>query len=521
VIALAAIDSRQQPENLMSIRSDWNHSVTALLFALAAAAAPVAAQSDWAPGARMSVARDGHTATLLPDGKILVAGGSGGQAGSSARMHVSAELYDPAAGTWRMTAPLRMPRADHTAILLADGRVLVVGGNDRRGTAVIASELYDPATETWTGSGDADAGFSPTATLLRDGRVLVAGGDEGKDNFTYEPATGKWSTAAKLNVPRGFHTATRLRDGSVLVVGGGILVFYGESIEPVRVAEVYDPAADRWTVVGEPPVDPFGHSATLLPGGTVLIAGGGSDPQLFDPAARTWAATGPYASMRWPSATLLPNGNVLLAGGHQQGTGFQVHSSSVVQLFDPGTATWRNTSSLQTARTGHTATMLRDGRVLAAGGSALTERKVLDSTELYAAEPSPPGSIGPGFTGGWFDPSQSGHGIFTQVLPDNRFLAAWLAFDASGAQAWFTGIGTYAANTATIAAVVQPSGGRWIPNFDSARVVNNAWGSLTFTFTDCNHGRVDFSSSVAGFGSGSMELTRLTLPLGLTCPGSR
>jgi plastocyanin len=126
-------------------------------------------------------------------------------------------------------------------------------------------------------------------------------------------------------------------------------------------------------------------------------------------------------------------------------------------------------------------------------------------------------AIGPGMTGSWFDPAQSGHGLFIQVLPANRFLAAWSAFDPFGAQAWFTGVGTYAGNTATVDMVVQPSGGRWIPSFDPARIANNAWGSLTFTFTDCNRGRVDFSS-VAGFGSGSMELTRLTMPVGLTCP---
>jgi len=126
-------------------------------------------------------------------------------------------------------------------------------------------------------------------------------------------------------------------------------------------------------------------------------------------------------------------------------------------------------------------------------------------------------AIGPGITGAWFDPAQSGHGLFIEVLPANRFLAAWAGFDPSGAQAWFLGVGTYAANTATLTDVVQPSGGRWIPNFDPSRIVRNPWGTLTFTFTDCYRGRVDFSS-IAGFGSGSMELTRLTLPAGMACP---
>ena len=131
---------------------------------------------------------------------------------------------------------------------------------------------------------------------------------------------------------------------------------------------------------------------------------------------------------------------------------------------------------------------------------------------------SVPFAIGPGMTGAWFDPGQSGHGLFIEVLPGNRFLAAWLAFDQSGAQAWFLGVGTYSANTATVTEVVQPRGGRWVPNFDSGQIVNNLWGTFTFRFTDCNRGRVDFSSVVPGFGSGSMELTRLTQPAGLSCP---
>ena len=126
-------------------------------------------------------------------------------------------------------------------------------------------------------------------------------------------------------------------------------------------------------------------------------------------------------------------------------------------------------------------------------------------------------NIGAGFTGTWFDPAQSGHGLFLEVLPDNVLLAAWLTFSPSGEQAWFVGLGPYAGNTAILTSVDQPTGGRWIPNFDSSKIVHNPWGTLTFTFTDCNSGRVDFDSRT-GFGSGSMSLTRLTRPAGLACP---
>jgi hypothetical protein len=128
-------------------------------------------------------------------------------------------------------------------------------------------------------------------------------------------------------------------------------------------------------------------------------------------------------------------------------------------------------------------------------------------------------NIGPGFTGAWYDPAQSGHGLFVEVLPNNAFLAWWFTFNPAGTQqSWFGGVGTYSGNTATITQVTQTTGGRWIPNFDPSKLVQIPWGTLTFTFTDCNNGRVDFNSPVAGYGIGSMTLSRLTLPAGLTCP---
>ena len=138
------------------------------------------------------------------------------------------------------------------------------------------------------------------------------------------------------------------------------------------------------------------------------------------------------------------------------------------------------------------------------------------ASATVAAAPS--FAITPGITGAWYDAQQSGHGLFLEVLPPNNLLAFWFTFSPDGTQqSWFGGVGTYSGNTAT----VQPAlttGGRWIPNFDASKVVNNAWGTLTFTFTDCNTGRVDFTSTYPGYGSNHMTLTRLTMPAGLTCP---
>jgi len=123
-----------------------------------------------------------------------------------------------------------------------------------------------------------------------------------------------------------------------------------------------------------------------------------------------------------------------------------------------------------------------------------------------------------GFTGAWYDPAQSGHGIFIEVLPGNQMLAWWFTFNPDGTQqAWFGNVGAIDGDTATIDAI-KTAGGRWIPNFDPANVTNPAWGRLVFTFTDCNHGRVDFTSSVAGYGQGHMDLVRITQPEGLSCP---
>ncbi len=118
------------------------------------------------------------------------------------------------------------------------------------------------------------------------------------------------------------------------------------------------------------------------------------------------------------------------------------------------------------------------------------------------------------FTGSWYDPAQSGQGLFLEVLPDNRMMAFWFTFDPAGTQqAWLVGTGTYTGNIATIDTVAMPTGGRWIPNFDATKIAGNTWGSMTLTFDGYDHGTVEFKS-VHGYGTGSMNLTRLTRPAG-------
>ncbi|HSJ56616.1 MAG TPA: kelch repeat-containing protein, partial [Anaerolineae bacterium] len=200
--------------------------VVLLAFGLTPPGAPAVAATSVAPGAwsptgSMGMPRVAHTATLLPDGRVLVVGGAA-STGPEPVVLASAELYDSAGGTWSPTAPMSLPRGGHTATLLQDGRVLVAGG-DGDPASWASAEIYDPVTETWSSTGALQVGRAlHSATLLQDGRVLVAGGIASDRSSTelYDPATGTWSQTGSLTTGRDSHTATLLPDGRVLVVGG-------------------------------------------------------------------------------------------------------------------------------------------------------------------------------------------------------------------------------------------------------------------------------------------------------------
>jgi len=487
--------------------------------------------AGWVTTGSLNTARAGHTATLLPGGKVLVAGGRG-----SSEILRSTELYDPTSGTWTATGDLSVPRSGHTATLLANGQVLVVGGDVGQASAYSlgmlgTAELYDPGAGTWRRTGSLNmprAGFS--ATLLSSGEVLVAGGVDNSDTALtsaelYDPATGTWRYTGSLAGARFAHSATRLLDGRVLVVGGSGDDFLQTAISS---AEVYQPALGVWSTADSVGTARQGVTATLLPGGKVLVAGGSAyvpTPSggysvstaltyIYDPVTQ-WSATGPMNVARsGHTATLLAGGEVLVAGGY--GT-YSHRGLSSTELYQPATGTWQVASNMSTTRVSHTATRLADGRVLVAGGEFDTNAP-LASAELYGPTDPSAVTINAGLTGAWYDPTQSGHGLFVEILPENRFYVAWFAFNPAGTQqVWFSGVGTYSGNIATVTDVEQPTGGHWIPNFNPRQIARNPWGSLKFTFTDCNHGRVDFNS-VAGYGSGSMNLTRLTQPAGLSCP---
>jgi hypothetical protein len=194
------------------------------VFATASAEVYDPASETWSPRGRLITPRAHHSATLLPNGKVLIAGGD---TGYGATTFASSELYDPASGTSTATGSLNVPRYSHTAILMPDGTVLVVGGLDGyNNTHPLASaELYDPATGTWTPTsslGSARRGF--TATLLPNGKVLVAGGYDDTTVLSiaelYDPASGTWLPTGSLITARTYHGAALLPNGKVLMAGG-------------------------------------------------------------------------------------------------------------------------------------------------------------------------------------------------------------------------------------------------------------------------------------------------------------
>ncbi|HLX29936.1 MAG TPA: kelch repeat-containing protein [Casimicrobiaceae bacterium] len=521
--------------SMISVQASCLWAWLALAGALLGVAAPArCADGTWVATGSLRFARAGHAATLLPNGKVLVVGGAAAVAGAAT--DTSAEIYDPATGQWKLTGALGVGRSDPKATLLNNGQVLVVGGD--RGEITPQSlgllgtcEIYDPATGTWSNTGSLNTprdGF--TATLLANGEVLVAGGVDNADEplktaEIYDPNKGTWRYTGSFGGARLLHAATRLADGKVLIVGGAS---DDDFLAAIGGATVYDPATGTWNGAGGLYTPRAQATASLLANGDVLVAGG-FDDLFYNPFAVTsvsyaltdlfdmtghWSATAPMNARRYAhTATLLSNGEVLVTGGFDLNTSTELASA---ELYDVSTGTWHAAASMRDARQSHTATLLADGRVLVVGGYA--GNQPLASAEILEPADVPVGTITAAFTGAWYDPAQSGHGLFVEVLSGNRFQAAWFAFDPSGKQqAWFTGVGTYNGNTATITNVVLPTGGRFIPNFDAAGVMRNPWGSLTFTFTDCNHGRVEFSS-VDGYGSGGMNITRLTQPAGLACP---
>lgn len=339
----------------------------------------------------LNLERHNHTATLLRDGRVLIAGGSiGDWQGPSL---TSTELYRPDFNTWRAGPSLNFPRQDHTATVLPDGRVFLTGGTQPGPTWQSSTEMLDARGARWeTMAPLAFPRSMHTATLLDDGRILVLGGWTGSVTLAhaeiYNPVTNTWSQSGSLLEARQDHSATLLPDERILIVGG-----YREQGGDrwLNTAEIYDPENGSST-----PSDPLychgtSHQAVALADGRVLIAGGAcgsgrrgivARAEIFDPLTDTWQATTPMNQARFAmTATRLSDGTVLAVGG---GEGTEPLAS--VERFDPATESWADHPPLNTARAAHTATLLPDGRLLIVGGWAgdevtLRSVEVLDTNE--------------------------------------------------------------------------------------------------------------------------------------------
>ncbi len=355
----------------------------------------------WSYTGSLNTPRYKHTATLLPNGQVLVAGGINNFTPNGSGTN-TAELYDPSTGTWSITGSLNMSRYDHTATLLPNGLVLVAGGVSRDPNTPNTTELFDPTTGTWRLTGTLhEPRLLHTATLLRNGKVLIAGGgkyiDQGSGSFSisrltttelYDPATGLWSVADELHTQRIFHTATLLPNGKVLVAGG-CLEDWCLDDDPLDSGELYDPNTGAWSVTGRLNTPRVRHTATLLPDGRVLVAGGDFgnsasyelyNPERYNPATGSWSVTGPLTRRDSHTATFLADGKVLVAGGYDD----PYHIASAAELYDPAAGGWSITSSLNTPRYNHTATLLPNGKVLVVGGYGGTyPPTILRSAELY------------------------------------------------------------------------------------------------------------------------------------------
>ena len=271
----------------------------------------------------------GHTATLLPNGTVLLAGGflnSVWDYGGSFSDN-GAGLYDSNTGQFSNTGSMTANRGDDTATLLASGKVLIAGGSsmDQTGPGLASAELYDPASGAFSPTGNmTDARFMHTAALLHNGKVLIAGGAVSNTAAPlataelYDPSTGVFTNTGPMTIGREQHTATLLADGRVLIAGGEIAAGSG-NLQATASAEIYDPTTGTFSATGSMATARSFHTATLLPAGTVLVAGGGSDDstaEVFDPTTGTFSITGGMEVGRsGHTATLLSNGSVLVAGG--------------------------------------------------------------------------------------------------------------------------------------------------------------------------------------------------------------
>ncbi len=313
----------------------------------------------------MHQVRSGHSATLLPGGEVLIAGGMV----RNGEFLDSAETYAPQTNTFVPVGKMATARVGHAAAALKDGRVLIVGGWGLSRGPIDSAELFDPKTRRFETIGHMiTRRAGARATVLADGRVLITGG-EGPHGMEasaeiFDPPTRSFRPTGGMSNPRAYHTATLLADGRVLVAGGGL-----NWQQPTASADIFDPATGKFTAVSPMRFVRYKHAAVLLRDGRVLIAGGSdgrdwrgeySSAELFNPIHNTFQGTGSMTKARFKlnMAVLLPDGRAFVGGG-DEGADVYDPASGKFTYIPAGADTRRYFASI---------TALKDGTVLMAGG---------------------------------------------------------------------------------------------------------------------------------------------------------
>jgi len=307
----------------------------------------------------LSTARSLNTNTLLPNGKVLIAGGFGGALGGVLN---TAELYDPSTGLFSPTGNMTATRGFHSATLLPNGQVLIAGGQNSAGQ-LQTSELYDPASGVFTATGNLNvARAAHTATLILSGKVLVAGAGSASAEL-YDPALGVFTFTGNMNAARSQNTATLLANGTVLIAGGT------GSVNPLATAEVYDPILGSFSATGSMSLPRSVHAAALLPDGRVLVVGGATSispfhatasAEIYDPTLGTFSPTSSLSGpLPFLTATVLTDGKVL------------VSEAVTAEVYDPVAGVFTTTGSPSVFHAQILTPMLPNGTVLVAGGDPL------------------------------------------------------------------------------------------------------------------------------------------------------
>ena len=401
-----------------------------LLFPLLLTALSTTLRSEWAITGSMSEPRAGHSATLLEDGKVLVVGGAN---------TLNTETYDPLLKTWSLVGQTSAVRHGHTATLLSSGHVLVTGGYSGANGVTSGVEIYDPTTHSWTVRTSLNAArVGHSAALLTDGRLLVAGGSRASNIISnclrsaeiYDPNTNVWTNTGSMNVPRCNPIMAMLPDGKVLVSGGrdgsGVVNGYLSN------AEIYDAATGLWQMTGSM-TDARSYMPTVLLGNSPYAIGGHvndyaivATADSYDYSTGTWHSTSPMSHGRYAhSATAIDGHRLIVVGGFADGPAF-----SDVELYDATNNTWSGLPSLNIARTNHTATFLKNGSLLVAGGrnnSDLSSAEILTLNYSITISELQHGAVSP--SGQSYQPNTTA--TLTAVPSPGYTFTGWTG-DASG-----------------------------------------------------------------------------------------